>query len=82
MHCIKLLGQRLMARDFDRQVAELHVRIAVLNRFAALGIPVTEAMGWVRPGEGKIRPCRDLRIRVVGADPVSGGLRLIEDINC
>ena len=31
MHCVKLLGRRLMARDFDRQVAELHVRIAVLN---------------------------------------------------
>ena len=31
MHCLKLLGQRLMARDFDRQVAELQVRIAVLN---------------------------------------------------
>ena len=23
MHCVKLLGQSLMARDFDRQVAEL-----------------------------------------------------------
>ncbi len=45
MHCMKLLGQRLMARDFDRQVAELQVRIAVLNRYQALGIPVTEAVG-------------------------------------
>jgi hypothetical protein len=36
MHCVKLLGQRLMARDFDRQVAELQVRIAVLNRHTAL----------------------------------------------
>lgn len=45
MHCVKLLGQRLMARDFDRQVAELHVRIAVLNRYTAFGIPVTEASG-------------------------------------
>ena len=42
MHCVKLLGQRLMARDFDRQVAELQVRIAILNRFTALGIPVTQ----------------------------------------
>lgn len=42
MHCVKLLGQRLMARDFDRQVAELQVRIAVLNGYTALGIPVTE----------------------------------------
>lgn len=45
MHCVKLLGQRLSARDFDRQVAEFHVRVAVLNGFTALGIPVTEAPG-------------------------------------
>lgn len=45
MHCVKLLGQSLMARDFDRQVAEIQVRIAVLNRYTALGIPVTEAVG-------------------------------------
>ena len=45
MHCVKLLGQRLSARDFDRQVAEFQVRVAVLNGFTALGIPVTEAVG-------------------------------------
>ena len=45
MHCVKLLGQRSMARDFDRWVAELQVRIAVLNGYTALGIPVTEAVG-------------------------------------
>jgi len=33
-----------MARDFDRQVAEIQIRIAVLNRYTALGIPV-EAVG-------------------------------------
>jgi len=44
-HCVKLLGQRLMARDFDRQVTELQVRIAVLNGYTALGIPVTEPVG-------------------------------------
>ena len=42
MHCIKLLGQSLMTRDFERQVAEIQIRIAVLNRYTALGIPVTE----------------------------------------
>ena len=42
---VKLLGQRLAARDFDRQVAEFQVRVAVLNGFTALGIPVTEAAG-------------------------------------
>lgn len=44
MHCIKLLGQRLTARNFDRQVTEVHVRIAILNRFTALGIPFTQAI--------------------------------------
>ena len=45
MHCVKLLGQRLSAREFDRQVAEFQVRVAVLNGFTALGIPETEAVG-------------------------------------
>ena len=43
MHCLKLLGQRLSARDFDRQVAEIQIRAAILNGFTALGIPKTVA---------------------------------------
>lgn len=45
MNCIKLLGQSLMARDFDHQVAELRVPIAVLNGYTALGVSVTEPVG-------------------------------------
>jgi hypothetical protein len=45
MHCVKLLGQRLSARDFDRQVAEIQIRAAILNGFTALGIPRTVAIG-------------------------------------
>ncbi|MDO5759365.1 MAG: IS5/IS1182 family transposase, partial [Rhodobacterales bacterium] len=45
MHCVKLLGQSLMARAFDRQVTEHQIRAAVLNRYTALGIPVTEPVG-------------------------------------
>ena len=45
MNCVKLLGQRLMSREFDRQVAEVQIRVAVLNRFTALGIPMTVATG-------------------------------------
>ena len=45
MNCVKLLGQSLMARDFDRQVAEIQIRVAVLNKYTALGIPVTEVVG-------------------------------------
>jgi hypothetical protein len=41
MHCVKLLGQPLSARDFDRQVAEIQIRAAILNGFTALGIPRT-----------------------------------------
>ena len=44
-HCVKLTGQKLTARDFDRQVAELQVRVAVLNGYTPLGTPVTEAVG-------------------------------------
>ena len=40
MHCVKLLGQSLMARDFDRQGAEIQIRVAALNKYTALGIPV------------------------------------------
>ena len=45
MNCIKLLGQSLMARDFDRQVAEIQIRIAVFNRYTALGTPITKPAG-------------------------------------
>ena len=37
-----------MARDFDRQVAEFQVRVAVLNGYTALGIPVTKVVGFRR----------------------------------
>ncbi|NRB20914.1 MAG: IS5/IS1182 family transposase, partial [Rhodobacteraceae bacterium] len=45
MHCVKLLGQRLSARDFERQVAETQIRAAILNEFTALGIPETVTVG-------------------------------------
>jgi transposase len=41
MNCLELLGQKLLSRNFDHQTSELQVRIAILNRFTALGIPVT-----------------------------------------
>lgn len=43
MNCVKQLGLRLMSRDFARQVAEVQIRAAVMNRFTTLGIPVTVA---------------------------------------
>ena len=45
MNCLKLLGQKLMSRDFDSQTAELQVRIAILDRLTAPGIPITQPIG-------------------------------------
>ena len=39
MRCLKLRGEHLMARDFDRQTTEIHIRAALLNRFTRLGTP-------------------------------------------
>jgi hypothetical protein len=39
MPCMKLPGRRLSARDFARQVAELEVRVAVLNGLTAPADP-------------------------------------------
>ena len=45
MRCFKLLGERVIVRDFDRQVAELQIRAAILNRFTTLGTPQTQRVG-------------------------------------
>lgn len=45
MYRVNLLGQRLSARDFDRQVAEFRVSVVVLNGFTALDTSIAEAKG-------------------------------------
>ena len=45
LHRYAMMGERVMARDFDRQVAELQVRAAILNRFTQLGTPETVRVG-------------------------------------
>ena len=37
MRCLKAFGERIGARDPDRQTAEIQVRVALMNRFNALG---------------------------------------------
>ena len=37
MRGLKSFGDRIMAREPDRQTAEVHIRIALMNRFSALG---------------------------------------------
>ena len=37
MRCLKAFGDRVTARDPDRQTAEIHIRVSLINRFNALG---------------------------------------------
>ena len=37
MNGLKLFGERTRSRDPDRQTAEIQIRIAIMNRFSALG---------------------------------------------
>lgn len=39
MRRLKAFGERIIARDPDRQAAEVHTRIALVNRFSALAGP-------------------------------------------
>ena len=45
MRCFKRLGERVMARGFDRQIAKLQIRAAIPNRFTPWGTPQTQRMG-------------------------------------
>ena len=37
MRRLKAFGERITSRDPNRQAAEIHTRVALLNRFSALG---------------------------------------------
>ena len=42
MRCLKAFGERIASRDPDRQTAEIHIRIALMNRFNELGTAEVE----------------------------------------
>ncbi len=84
MNCIKLLGQSPMARDFERQVAELQVRIAVLNDshgnnlvkcflwhqcWSCISVPGPNPFGTTRPASGHDQP--HIRSPHMAAAPIS-----------
>lgn len=85
MPCVKLLGPRLTARDFDRQVARgpgpcpsqaPSNRCDSLNGFTAPGTPITELAEQACPGKGEVRPLPDLCSRAQAARPRSSGAPL------
>jgi hypothetical protein len=45
MHGVILMGLRLFVRNLDRQTGETQIRVAVRNRYTAVGILVTKATG-------------------------------------
>jgi Transposase DDE domain len=49
MYRLKQLGDRLFSREFDRQVAESHVRVAIINQFTYLGMPKSVRAGQIAP---------------------------------
>ncbi len=44
MRCLKQFGERIASPDPDRQKAEIHIRVALMNRFNALG--TAEISAW------------------------------------
>lgn len=42
MRCLKSFGERIASRDPDRQIAEIHIRIALMNRFNERGMAEIE----------------------------------------
>lgn len=37
MKCLEAFGERIASRDPDRQTSEVQIRVALMNRFNALG---------------------------------------------
>jgi len=37
VRCFKSFGERIAAREPDRQTAEIHTRVSLMNRFNVLG---------------------------------------------
>ena len=68
MRCVKLPGERILPRDFKRQVAKLQISAALLNRFPALGTPLTQRAEQVCPGKCDRRPSRDLHNKAGSSD--------------
>ena len=49
MYRLKQLGDHLFSREFDRQVAESYVRVAIINQFTYLGMPKSVRAGQIVP---------------------------------
>ncbi len=55
MRCLKAFGERIASRDPDRQTAEIHIRIVLMNRFNALGTAEIEPVAGAQRRNGRVR---------------------------
>jgi len=69
MRCLKAFGERIAARDPDRQTAEIQIRIALANRFKALGTAEIVRVAQRQRGRGKSCLRRELRNNAVTNAP-------------
>lgn len=46
MRCLKAFEERIASRDSDRQTAEIHIRVALMNRCSAFGPAEIERLNW------------------------------------
>lgn len=53
MYFLKVCGERIRTRDRNRQAAEIHIRIALMNRFSVLGIAEIIRVAQSHRGKGK-----------------------------
>lgn len=58
MRCLKAFGERIASRDPDRQTAEIHIRIARMNRFNAAGTAEIVCVAGSQRGKGSSRLTR------------------------
>lgn len=52
--CLRAFGERIAARDLARQTAEIQIRIALINRFSALGTAKIVRVEVMTTGKGGI----------------------------
>ena len=56
MRCLKACGERISAREPDRQTAEIQIRVALINRFKALRIAKFIQPGLTLTGKVAVMP--------------------------
>jgi hypothetical protein len=65
MRCLKAFGERIAARDPYSQTAEIQIRVALMNRFLALGTAEIVRVASCSRGKGLSRLRRELRNNAV-----------------